>query len=279
MIGAVSLAEAVTSFATPRMRPHSFCEIHMKKRNPLGGREALPFNGTMDTQPPPNAPAPPPSVAALRSRRSYRIIWGVGIGSLLLFLVVAWIIPNVIRSQRGSAENISVNNAREIHKALFEFHVEYGSYPNPHTIPSVIARTGTTLPLGTKSSNDYFRQLIAMGADERMFYSASTKFRPSDRRVHGGEALKEGEGGFAYIVGLTEDDNPSLPLVIGPVVPGKKRFDPKPFGKRIVALRIDGSATCLRLREDGKIALGGGSVLDPAFPMWEGKPITIAWPE
>lgn len=230
-------------------------------------------------QPPPNAPAPPPSEAALKSRRRYHIIWGVGIASLLLFFVVGLLSPIVLRSRKGSAENISVNNAREIHKALFEFHVEYGSYPNPHTIPSVIARTGTTLPLGTKSSNDYFRQLIAMGADERMFYSASKKFRPSDRRVHGGEALKKGEGGFAYIVGLSEYDNSSLPLVIGPVAPGKKRFDPKPFGKRIVALRIDGSATCLTLRKDGKIALGGGKFLDPAFPMWDGKPITIVWPE
>ena len=233
----------------------------------------------MDPQPPPNAPAPPPSEVVLKSRGRYHIIWGVGITSLLLFLVVALLFPVVLRSQRGARETIAVCNAREIHKALFEFHIEYGSYPNPDTIPSVIARTGTTLPLGKRSSNDYFRQLIAMGADERMFYSASKNFRPSNRRVDGGEALKKGEGGFAYVVGLSEDDNPSLPLVIGPVVPGKKRFDPKPFGKRIVALRIDGSATSLTLRADGKIALGGGKVIDPANPMWNGKPITIAWPE
>lgn len=91
--------------------------------------------------------------------------------------------------------------------------------------------------------------------------------------------MKKGEGGFAYVVGMSEADGIDAPLVIAPVIPGKKLFDPKAFNKKIVILRIDGSAKSLTLRADGKIALGGGKVLDPANPMWNGKPITIAWPE
>lgn len=186
-------------------------------------------------QPPPNAPAPPPSEAARRSRKWYRIIWGIGA-------------------------------------------IEYGSYPNAFTIPLVIEATGTTLPLGTTSSNDYLRQLIATGADERWFRSGSKKFRHSDGRVDGAEALKKGECGFAYIVGLDETDGSSAPLVIAPVIPGKKKLDAKEFKGAVVVLRMDGSVTSIKLRKDGTFVIDG-TLVDPAHPEWKGKPFTIAWPE
>jgi hypothetical protein len=206
------------------------------------------------------------------------MIWILmGVVPLLLFFLSA---PLVFRSRKKAEQTEAVNNARELHKALYEFHVEYGSYPSPSTIPLVIENTRTTLALGTKSSNDYFRQLIAAGvSDERMFYSGSKKFRRPDGHINGGEALKKGEVGFAYIVGISDVDGSGAPLVIGPIIPGKKRFDPKPFQGKVVVLRVDGSATSLTLRKDGWIALGGGWGIDPANPEWYGKPITIAWPE
>jgi hypothetical protein len=51
------------------------------------------------------------------------------------------------------------------------------------------------------------------------------------------------------------------------------------FDGKAVILRLDDSAYSYLIRKDGKIAFGGGVVLDPASPMWNGKPLTIAWPE
>lgn len=234
----------------------------------------------MDPLPPSNALAPPPSEAALKSRRSYRIIWGLGIGSLLLFLVVGLASPPVLRSPKDAGKNEAVNNAREIHKALFEFGVEYGEFPSASTIPKVQAETSTTMPLGTISSNAYFRQLLAMGlGNEKMFYAGSRKFRRPDDLFDGPKALQKGEGGFAYVVGLSTSENSSTPLLIAPVIPGAKQFDPEPFEGKAVVLRIDGSADSYPIRKDGKIDLGKGDLLDPAKPEWNGKPLTIAWPE
>ena len=66
---------------------------------------------------------------------------------------------------------------------------------------------------------------------------------------------------------------------IAPVIPGSNRFDPEPFKGKAVVLRIDGSAISYPITKDGKIDMGGGIYFDPAKPMWNGKPLTIAWPE
>lgn len=234
----------------------------------------------MDPQPPPNAPAPLPSEAALRSRRSYYIIWSVGIASLLLFLVVGLLSPIFLRSRKNADQTEAVNNAREIHKALFEFDVEFGEFPSASSIPKVRSETSTTIPLGTTSSNDYFRQLLAMGlGNEKMFYSKSRKSRRPDDLFDGVKALQKGECGFVYVVGLSTSEDTSTPLVISPVTPGANRFDPAIFKGKAVVLRIDGSAMSYTIRKDGKIDLGKGDLLDPAKPEWRGKALTIAWPE
>lgn len=203
----------------------------------------------------------------------------MGLVPLLLFLGAGLLSPFFLRARKKTEQTEAVNNARQIQISLESFFVKYGSYPNAATIPSVIRDTGTTLTLGTKSSNDYLRQLIACGADERFFYSGTKRFRRSDERIDGGEALKKGEGGFAYVVASGEIDGSNPPVLIAPVIPGTKRFDPKPFDGKVVMLRNDGSATSWTLRKDGKIALGGGKFFDPAQPTWNGKPLSIAWPE
>ena len=175
---------------------------------------------------------------------------------------------------------MAANNAREIHKALFEFDVEYGEFPSASTIPKVQSETSTTMPLGTASSNDYFRQLLAKGlGNEGTFYSGSRNFKNPDNNVDGLKALQKGEGGFAYVVGLSTSENSSTPLLIAPVIPGTKQFDPEVFNGKAVVLRIDGSAVSYPIRKDSKIDLGNGDLLDPAKPEWNGKPLTIAWPE
>lgn len=173
----------------------------------------------------------------------------------------------------------AVNNAREIYNVLWDFRSKYGRFPGPGTIDEVRLSTGNSIPLGADSSNAFLRQIVANGADERMFYSGSKKFRRPDRRVDGKHALEKGECGFAYVVGIRMWDNPSMPVLIGPVVPGEKRFDSEAFNKKAVMLRMDGSATSLTINKHGHIALGGGKSIDPAKPEWEGIPLTIAWPE
>lgn len=81
------------------------------------------------------------------------------------------------------------------------------------------------------------------------------------------------------MVGLSTSDDPTPPLLIAPVIPGSNRFDADPFDHKAVVLRIDGSAISYPIMKDGKIDMGGGVYLDPVHPMWNGKPITIAWPE
>ena len=185
-------------------------------------------------------------------------------------------------ASRGSkyprAEGIS--HSREVHGALIEFDVQYGTFPNASTIPKVRNDTATSLDLGTKSSNDYLRQILALGfGNEKMFGIRSRRFSMPDNRFDGAEALKRGECGFAYVVGLSTSDDPTTPLLITPVIPGSNRFDPDPFYHKAVILRIDGSAMSYPIMKDGKIDMGGGVHLDPAKPMWNGKPLIIAWPE
>jgi len=64
----------------------------------------------------------------------------------------------------------AISNLRQISINLFSFEEEYGRFPDATTIPAVQAATGTTLALGTSSSNDLFRQLLAtVGKSEKMF--------------------------------------------------------------------------------------------------------------
>src|SRR5688572_14764004 len=101
----------------------------------------------LPAQPPPDVPAPPPTEQARKSRRRFGMILLMGVVPLLAVpLVAQHYIENRRRRDHGVREY--VNNAREVHKALFEFDVEYGSFPRADTIPRVQADTGTTLPLG-----------------------------------------------------------------------------------------------------------------------------------
>lgn len=282
--GAISPTEAVTNFATPEVLPHSHCEIHVKERNPLGSGDLWVFNGSMDLQPPPNAPAPPPTRRARRSRWWYHLLWGFGVISFAVMIafggLMLWDFKRHRARARGHSQKEAINNAREIHKALFELDVEYGEFPSASTMMRVREDTETTMSLGTVSSNAYFRQLLAMGlGNEKMFYSGSRKFRKPDDLFDGVKALQKGECGFAYVVGLSTSDNSSMPLVIAPVIPSANRFDPDAFDGKAVVLRIDGSAVFYPIQTDGKIDLGKGDLLDPAKPEWNGKPLTIAWPE
>jgi len=235
----------------------------------------------MSPQPLPDAPAPPPSEVEMLSRRKWAWLKGVGIVSILL-VMAGLTLPMTIRSRVNAGQAEAVSNARQIGLALFFFEAEYGKYPDGSTISLVRAKTSTDLDLGTTSSNEFFRQLIASGMkpSEKIFYAKTAGVKkPDDVMIKGG-ALKKGECGFAYLAGLSSAGNPSRPLVVTPLIPGTDRFDPKKFDGKAIVLRIDNSVTSMTIGKDGKVMLLGKNLLDPTNPVWGASDkFVIAWPE
>lgn len=58
---------------------------------------------------------------------------------------------------------MSLNNSRLIGIALVDFEADYGSFPDASTIPAVQLAAKPPFSLGTGSSNQLFRQLLATG--------------------------------------------------------------------------------------------------------------------
>lgn len=193
----------------------------------------------------------------------------------------------VIRSHRNPDQTEAVSNARQIGLALFEFDSKYGKYPDATTISDVSKDASTDLNLsrlrlGTKSSNDYFRQLLAGGftQSEKMFYAKIHGAKKPDDNIKGAEALKKGECGFAYLAGLSSEGNPSRPLIVTPLIPGTDRFDPKRFDGKAVILRMDNSVISVNINSSGHVMLDGKNLLDPTNPVWgKGDKFVIVWPE
>ena len=206
-------------------------------------------------------------------------IWMVGIIMLVLIFLGSQ------RPRHGGHKRAdqtqAVNNARQIGLALYEFQEEYGKFPDATTIAAVRQDTATDLNLGTKSANDFFRQLFATGIvqNEVMFYAKTAVTRKADNIFTKAEALKKGECAFAYFLGATKSDSLLRPVVAVPMIPGTDRFDPKPFKGKAVVLRLDNSVTFLTINNAGHAISNGMNLLNPANPFWGDKPPVIAWPD
>lgn len=229
----------------------------------------------MQLQPPPDAPAPPPIEAAILSQW----IWIVGSVTLVILLVL--LSPVLFRVRRFEGQTEPVNNARQIGIALFEFQTEYGQFPDVSTIEVVKRSTSSDLDLGTKSSNDFFRQLMAtkIAQGEFMFYAKIAGARRPDNNFTQAEALKKGECGFTYLVGALESDSRSRPILVAPMIPGTDRFDPKPFKGKAVIFKMDSSVSSLPIDKDGHVLLWGRNMMDPHHLIWNGHAPVIAWPD
>lgn len=182
----------------------------------------------------------------------------------------------------------AINNARQIGLALFEFETAYGRFPDASTITDVKENSpSSAIPLGTTSSNDFFRQLLVaeIAGSEGMFYAKSPM--PGSRRPDnvfvGTRALEKGECGFAYIAGLTSSHPPETPIIVCPLVPGKRIFDykfcKKYFDGKAVILRMDNSVTTMPVDPSGKVFIKGKDLFDPTQPFWMGKAPDVKWPE
>lgn len=208
--------------------------------------------------------------------------WLIAAGccSVVLFVLLSSILPAGRKRDRGQTEVI--NNARQIGMALYEFESEYGKYPDASTAAEVRRKTGSTLSLPDKTSNDLFAQLMAaqIATNERMFY-AKTKSPTKPDGVWSSDAtvLAHGECAFAYIMGVDPNGNPSTPLAFGPVIPGTKTFDRKANYGKIAVLRMDNSVTSVPINPAGKIIYHGLDLLDPRQPFWHGKAPDVKWPK
>lgn len=256
-----------------------FTTIEVVHRGWPGGL-SKPTPMTILPQPPPNAPAPPPSDVAILSRRKWMWLWIAGLFSMLI--VVLLLGPLFIRQRHhGCGQTETVSNARQIGLALFEFETEYGKFPDATTSAAVKAETGTLLPLGAKTSNDFFRQLIAaeISQSEVIFYAKTVGGRKPDNVFDATHALERRECGFTYLLGATKLSNPSRPIVVTPMIPGTDRFDPEPFKGKAVILRIDNSVTSLPIDKSGHVIVNGRNLMDPHHPIWDGHAPVIAWPD
>ncbi len=206
----------------------------------------------------------------------------VGVASIIILALAGLTPPLTAGRGRSPDQTEAVNHARQIGMALWEFQTHYGSRPDGSTIEAVRQETSTNLKLGTKSSNDFFRQLLAVGIvnDESMFYAKITGARKPDSFLPGTKALEKGECAFTYFAGAPKDCSPQRPVAITPAIAGTDRFDPKPFKGKAILLRMDNSVTTLPIREsNGQVWFDGQNLMDPSHPIWEGHAPAIAWPE
>ena len=176
----------------------------------------------------------------------------------------------------------SVNNARQIGFAVFEFETEFGTFPNESTVAEVTKEFPTHgIDLSGQSSNALFRQLFAaeITQSEDMFYAKIKDSQRPDGNITLGNILEPGSTGFSYISGLSTRDNPSTPLALTPLIPGTTTFDPKPFQGKAVVLHIDNSVQTYGIAKDGHVYRDGIDLLSPKHPIWKGKAPDIRYPE
>ena len=206
--------------------------------------------------------------------------WILLLGALSIFILLLAVLYRVRRNVGPGPGPEAMSNVRQVGLNLFAFEEEYGRFPDATTIPAVQSVTGTTLALGTSSSNELFRQLLAtVGKSERIYWArtATTRKRPDD--VLGAGALVPGECGFTYIAGLTSAGDPDTPVMMTPMIPGTWKFDPKIYGEKAIVFRLDSSATELPIDKNGDVILNGMNLFDPRQPFWRGKAPDIKYPE
>ena len=183
------------------------------------------------------------------TRREQRVSGIVGI--VILAAIAAASIPVVIRQKKAADRTTALSNIRQIGMSLFEFGSEYGSFPDDRTAPEVQKKTKTTLKLTGDHSNDYFRQLIAVGLKSERPFWCKTSFSPKkpDDDYSPAKALQAGEVGYSYIMagpgeGQNTSGDPRRPLAVAPSYQAQAdwTFDWDAYEGRAIVLKLDNSA-------------------------------------
>lgn len=179
----------------------------------------------------------------------------------IIAALAAMATPVILKQKKKADMTEAVSNAKQIYLLMVEFDQDFGEFPSDDSADD-IDTAGTGITLGTTSSNDYFKQLVAGGytKSEEIFYAKSKLTKKPDN-VIGGDALEDGEVGFAYMAGQSTSDNSGRPLVMAPMEESGETFDPDPYGNKAVVLRIDGSAKQLRINNAKEAILSGSNTV------------------
>lgn len=201
--------------------------------------------------------------------------------ALVVIVAVLVLRPVMAKQYKKAQQTRAVSSLRQIGISLFEFQEDYGSFPSTMTAATVKQRTHTTLTLSAATSNDAFTQLIVSGHARETAFDTHSRFtrRPDGICNSDQTALAHEECGFAYIAGLSDKDNPSIPIVFGAVIPGTSKLDTESFLSKGVVLKLDNSVASVPISADGKITLLGPDLLDPLNPFWNGKAPDVKCPK
>ncbi|MCW1925625.1 hypothetical protein OKA05_23910 [Luteolibacter arcticus] len=206
------------------------------------------------------------------------------LGGLSICILVLFFLASLVtkRTCIGSDRTEAINNLKQLNLALIDFDHDYGCFPDAITAADVKVATGTGFRLGSSSSNELFRQLIASGnKSEKIFWASSaiSRRKPDDVIDTDAKALAPGECAFTYIAGLHSEGDPDTPVLMVPVIRGTWKFDPKPFEGKALVLRLDGTVRVESINKHGHVMIGGRNLFDPRQPYWHGKAPDIKWPE
>jgi prepilin-type N-terminal cleavage/methylation domain-containing protein len=195
--------------------------------------------------------------------------------------------PMVIRQRKKADQTEATSNARQIGLALFEFENDFGSFPGTSSLDTLTEVGGayassTVQGEAGTDSNGYFKQLIHAGLtqSEAMFYAKTPLSKKPDGDISTNDAaLEDGEVGFGYItngagVGMSTSGNPSRAVVAAPLVEDGSEFDAEPYDKNAVILRIDNSASSVKIvpasadATTGPAIVGGVDLMSATNPIW-----------
>ncbi len=203
------------------------------------------------------------------------------LGIVMIAAIAALTVPLVMRQQKLANRTEAISNAKFFGIALYEFHNEYGSYPNEETASRVATKTSTPAETG-EFSNARFRQLIRANicSTENAFYAKISGSQKPDGNIFGNNAIAAGECGFAYIDNTPSNPSHPRPIAIAPFKQGSDEFDPLPFDNKAIILWTDGSVTTIPIDPfTGQALHNGQHILDPDHPVWDGTPPILLLPE
>lgn len=185
---------------------------------------------------------------------------------------------NPFAGNKRAKQARDMNSARQIKFALDGFAVDFdGQYPNKDTGARLIEGGG-----GTKTSNDFFRQLFMSGdtVSETIFWvsgaTVCNKEKPDNSVGKGGkpqvaEILKAGDCGWAYLKDQTNTARVDRPIIVNAHDPASKGFDKKLYGGSAIVIRIDGSTRPVEIDAKGNLAGKNGNPLSANHDAWKGS--------
>ena len=182
----------------------------------------------------------------------------------------------------------TIQNAKQVGYALFNFESDFGAYPNDETAKAEELQDVFLSSAG--GSNYYFSQLIAGGyVDQESPFHVGTgdAVEPDNLYTTPEELLAPGEVGFAYVLwdpSMNSGNLPSdAPLVIAYLKKGEKVVDVKEFRNRgtprMIVLRVDMAVTDPKANKKGIVMRDGKDYFDWSQPHWGGQKPKIVWPE